>query len=374
MARVARNAEYTKEYNRKLILRMLRNQPISRSELARRTGLTRSSISLIVADLINEGVVRELEGIESRQGRTPLPLAVCGTAGYAIGVYLNRDGCTAGIVDMEGKVHVRRRIRIDDGADKCAPLLRAIEKMRREVGFPDDKYCGIGISAPGPLDGESGRILNPPRFALWQQTDIGSVLSEGTGLPVFLENNATCLAGYHYGKPESRGSDQFLLLLVDSGVGSGVVSKGKVLKGAGYFTSELGHTTINYRGRRCECGNIGCLECYAAIPRLLEGSRFRTWRELINACSKSDEAKELLYREAEYLSAGVVNLVNLVAVDTVLLAGDLLYGADKIAPLMETRINDCIMHGSVRVLPSARTPDIQILAAADTAFRRTLVV
>lgn len=374
MARVARNAEYTKEYNRKLVLRLLRYQPMSRAEIARQTGLTRSCTSLIAAELLNDGVVRELDPVMGKHGRMPIPLALCGTAGYAIGVYLNRDGCTAGIVDMEGTVHVRQRIRIEKNADKFEPILRAIREMREQTKFPDDKYCGIGISAPGPLDGESGRILNPPRFDLWHHTDIGTILSEGTGLPVFLENNATCLAGYHYGRPESRGSSQFLLLLVDSGVGSGVVSKGKVLKGAGYFTSELGHTTIDYRGRPCECGNVGCLECYAAIPRLLEGSGFRTWRELIDACPESEEARELLHREAEYLSAGVVNLVNLVAIDTVLLAGDLLYGADQIAPLMEKLINSRIMHGSISVLPSGQAPDIKILAAADVAFRRTLVV
>ena len=374
MARVARNAEYTKEYNRKLILRLLRYQPMSRAEIARQTGLTRACTSLIATELLNDGLVRELEPITGKHGRMPIPLALCGAAGYAVGVYLNRDGCTAGIVDMEGTVHVRQRIRIEKETEKFDAILQAIREMREQTGFPEEKYCGIGISAPGLLDGESGRILNPPRFDLWQQTDIGPALSEGTGLPVFLENNATCLAGYHYGRPESGGSSQFLLLLVDSGVGSGVISKGKVLKGAGYFNSELGHTSIDYRGRRCECGNIGCLECYAAIPKLLQGSGFRSWRQLIDAYPESEEAQELLHQEAEYLSTGVINLTNLVSVDTVLLAGDLLYGVELIAPLMEELINARILHGHVSVLPSMQTPDIKILAAADAAFRRSLIV
>lgn len=193
-------------------------------------------------------------------------------------------------------------------------------------------------------------------------------------MPVFLENNATCLASYHNGRPESRGSSQFLLLLVDSGVGSGVISKGKVLKGAGYFTSELGHTSIDYRGRRCECGNVGCLECYAAIPNLLQGSGFRTWRQLIDALPNSEEAEELLRQEAEYLSTGVVNLTNLVPIDSVLLAGDLLYGVEQIAPQMEEHINARILRGHVSVLPSAQTPDIKLLSAADVAFSRSLMV
>lgn len=374
MARVARNAEYTKEYNRKLILRLLRSQPMSRAEIARQTGLTRACTSLIAAELLNDGLVHELEPVTGKHGRMPTPLALCGAAGYAVGVYLNRDGCTAGIVDMAGKVYAQQRIRIENEEQKVSALVRAIEEMKTQTALPAEKFCGIGISAPGPLDGESGRILNPPRFDLWQQTDIGPALTEGTGMPVFLESNATCLASYHNGRPESRGSSQFLLLLVDSGVGSGVISKGKVLKGAGFYTSELGHTSIDYRGRRCECGNIGCLECYAAIPNLLQGSGFRTWRQLIDALPGSEEAQELLRQEAEYLSTGVVNLTNLVPIDSVLLAGDLLYGVEQIAPRMEKLINARILRGRVSVLPSAQTPDIKILSAADVAFSRSLTV
>ena len=96
--------------------------------------------------------------------------------------------------------------------------------------------------------------------------------------------------------------------------------------------------------------------------------------QLIDAYPVSEEAQELLEQEAEDLSTAVGNLTNLVSVDLVLLAGDLLYGVELIAPLMEARINARILHGSVSVLPSMQTPDIKILAAADLAFSRSLIV
>lgn len=377
MSIIARNADYTKEYNRKLVLRLLRYQPLSRAEIARRTGLTRASTSLIASELLSDGLVREMSPVANPRGRTSTPLQLCPEAMYVIGIYLNRDGCSAGLVDAGGRILASSEVRMADRGGRLEPLRQAVGKLSCMEGVPRDRLMGIGISAPGPLDGESGRILNPPRFDLWHQVEIGPLLQEATGLPVFLANNATCLASYHCGRPEGNGSSNFLLLLVDSGVGSGVISKGKVLKGMGYFTSELGHTTIRYDGRPCDCGNIGCLEEYAAIPKLLAGTGFHSWKEVVDALDSNLEAVHLLEQEAEYLSAAIVNLTNLVRIDSVLLAGDLLYGAERIIPLIERRVNQrCLRLGgkAIQVYPSASVPGIRILAAADVAFDRLLQV
>jgi predicted NBD/HSP70 family sugar kinase len=341
-------------------------------------GLTRAATSLIADELLRQGVVEETMAMETHVGRTPTPLRLRQDAGYAVGVYLNRDGCTAGIVGMDGQVHSSIRLHVDGNADadKVRRLAEALEEMICGSAIDREKLVGIGVSAPGPLDGESGRILNPPRFDLWHNTDIGPVLAKRLGLPVYLENNASCLARYNLGKPEAMGSENYLLLLVDSGIGSGVISGGKVLKGAGYFTSELGHTSIDYRGKLCACGNIGCLEAYAAIPNLLRGSAFSSWRSVIDALP-DPAAQTLVQQEAEYLAAGVVNLINMISIDTVLLAGDILYGAEKLAPILEEKINHRNLGRSilpVRVLSACSSRDSRIMAAADVAFGRFLSV
>lgn len=373
-----RNAEYTKEYNRKMFLRLLRTAPMSRADIARKMGLTRAATSLIADELMNEGLVLETVGNAAPRGRTPMPLMLRPDAGYAVGVYLNRNGCTAGLVSMSGTVLTQERLHLEGKGkeEKLAILADAIEDMQRRMNIPQEKLLGIGVSAPGPLDGESGKILNPPRFDLWHYTELGSILQNRLGLPVYLENNASCLARYNQGKAEAQGSENFLLLLVDSGVGSGIVTHGKILKGAGYFTSELGHTTIDFNGRSCTCGNVGCLEAYAAIPNLLRDTPFASWQAVMDSYGKDPMAAELVEQETDYLAAGVANLTNLVSVDTVLLAGDLLYGAEQLAPILERKINSRTIRRSilpVRVLPSCSGPDAQVQAAADVAFGRFLM-
>jgi len=378
MARNARNAEYTKLYNRKLFLRLLRNGPLSRAQIARRMGLTRAATSLIAEELLKENLVEERAATASKRGRTPIPLALRRGAFYAGAVYLNRTGCRIGIVDMNGSVLCQKELLLErSGTEKLDILCRELEGLISQSGISRDKLVGVGISAPGPLDGESGTILNPPRFRIWHQTEICGHLQHKLRCPVYLENNASCLARYNLGKPEACGSEDFLLLLVDSGVGSGVISGGRVLKGAGYFTGELGHTSIDFRGRQCSCGNIGCLEAYAAVEHLLEGSRFESWKQMIDALPADREASRLLILEAEYLAAGIVNLSHTVSIDTVLLAGDILYGAQMLAPLLEQRVNRLTMRSAtlpVRVLPACTGADMKLLAAADVAFGRFLSI
>lgn len=378
MERNPRNAEYTKEYNRKMFLRLLRTDTISRAEIARRMGLSRAATSLIADELLLEGLIQETEACETQIGRTPVPLKLRRDAAYAAGIYLNRDGCTVGVVDICGDVPAQTRLRLTSGSGqgRLNLLTDTIRELVQKANVSWDKIVGVGVSAPGPLDGENGRILNPPSFDLWHHTNIGPLLSRELGLPVYLENNASCLARYNQGKAETMGSEDFLLLLVDSGIGSGVVSGGKILKGKGYFTSELGHTTIDYCGKPCACGNYGCLEAYAAIPNLLRNEKFKTWREVMD-CLPDTNAEIIMNREAEYLAAGITTLVNVVSVDTVLLAGELLYGIDQFAPILERKINDRIIRRNiipVRVLPSSSGPDLWVRAAADVAFGRFLMV
>lgn len=375
MGKNPRNVEYIREYNRKLFLSFLRSGEMSRSELARRMGVTRAATANIADELLQEGYISQTDG--APVGRSAAPLKLRADCRYAIGVYLNRDGCTVGIVDICGGLHGVKELHLDGNTieEKIDPLVFVIQELIQNVKIPLEKIVGIGVSAPGPLDGENGTILNPPRFDLWHNVSIGMLLQQRLFVPVYVENNATSLARFHQGKPEANGSEDFLLLLVDSGVGSGVISGGKVLKGAGYFTGELGHICIDRNGKPCDCGNTGCLEVYAAIPNLLQGSGFTDWKSVIDSLP-DERANRLLQQEAEYLSIGIVSLTNLVCVDTVLLAGDILYGVEKLAPILEEKVNHRSMRrGSIpiRVYPSYSGADVRVQAAADIAFGRFLL-
>ena len=194
-----------------------------------------------------------------------------------------------------------------------------IEALRRMAQSVDkSKILGIGISSPGPLDCEGGKILNPPQFDRWHGVEISAILSQALGLPAYLEHDVCALALHQLEMGHSR---NFMLVFVDIGIGAAIMSGGELVGNSRYFTGEVGHTTIRFDGRQCACGNRGCLETYASIPALLEGSSFSSWRELADSAEQSPEAQRLVYQEALYLSAGLINLLNLIPVDTIYLSG-----------------------------------------------------
>ena len=364
MEDTARNAEYTKKANRRHIVRLLRRGPLSRIELSQKTGLTRAAITVITRELIEEGYLREGEAfVRPQKGKSPIPLTVNRDAACAVGIYWSRSGCRIGLTDFAGNVRAQHTVMLTP--QRGLDLLREeILTLLQQCG---QKAVGVGISAPGPLDSKNGTILNPPGFDDWQNTAVVSYLSNTLGLPVYLENNACVLALYHLETGESR---DFLLLLVNEGVGSGVVSDGKLLVSLGHYTSELGHTTICFDGKMCSCGNRGCLEAYASVPNLLAdgGNRYASWNELIDA---QDIA--LLEREAEYLRAGIVNIRKTVNIDTVYLAGSIKYGFDRLAPLLMQKVSRySLVKTPLRILPSFHVSDIGVAAAANIAFTHWL--
>ena len=164
-----------------------------------------------------------------------------------------------------------------------------------------------------------------------------------------------------------------MLLFIDIGIGAAIVSGGELL---GNFTGELGHTTIRFDGRLCACGNRGCLETYASIPALLEGSGFRDWFDLVNHADEP-EAQKLLDQEAIYLSAGLINLLNLIPVDSIYLAGDICCRHELLIGRLQREIGAKALYrgrNDTRILPVADTPNMGVLSAAEVVFSRFFTV
>ena len=370
MAQKPRNADYTKEYNRKAVLRNLRHNAMSRAELARATGLTRAATSLIVEELLNLGIVTELAPQSVGRGRSATPLALRPDCYYALAVDLARKGCSVGLCAMAWNLLQYRKITEQDNlVGAIIAELRAImETVER------DKVLGIGISSPGPLDCENGRILNPPQFEHWHGVQISRLLSEALDIPAHLEHDVCALALHQLETGQSR---NFMLVFVDIGIGAAIMSGGKLLGNSKYFTGELGHTTIRFDGRLCECGNRGCLETYASIPVLLEGSEFSNWDDLIDHVGKNPDARHLLDQEAVYLSAGLISLLNLIPVDTIYLAGDICYRYELLAQRLQREIRAKALDrskGNIKIYPSSQDPNVGVLAAADVVFSRFFTV
>ncbi|MGN0348765.1 MAG: ROK family protein [Roseburia sp.] len=370
MAQKPRNADYTKEYNRKAILRILRHKAMSRAELARAMGLTRAASSLIMEELLNQGIVTELAPQSVGRGRSAIPLTLRSDCYYALAVDLARKGCSVALCDMAGNVLQCRKLPAHDNlvGAMIAELKSLLEAVDRE------KVLGIGISSPGPLDCANGRILNPPRFECWHGVEISKLLSEALDMPAYLEHDVCAMAMHQLEMGQSR---NFMLVFVDIGIGAAIMSGGKLLGNSMYFTGELGHTTIRFDGRLCECGNRGCLETYASIPALLEGTQFHDWEDLIDHVHNNPDARKLLDQEAVYLSAGLINLLNLIPVDTIYLAGDICYRYELLAQRLQREISAKALDWSksdIRIFPAAKNPNVGVLSAAEVVFSKFFTV
>lgn len=168
-----------------------------------------------------------------------------------------------------------------------------------------------------------------------------------------------------------------MLLFIDIDIGAAIVSDGKLLGNSQYFTGELGHTSIRFDVRQCESGNRGCLETYASIPALLEGTPYHDWFDLIDHVEKEPEAERLLDQEAVYLSVGLMNLLNPIPFDSIFLEGDICYRYELLAQRLQQEIGVKALfrqRKDIQIAPVADNPNLGVLSAGEVVFSRFFTV
>lgn len=231
---------------RDLLGAIRRHAPLSRAELARRTGLALPTVSRLADQLMSDGLlVAEDKVMMSRTGQPSLPLSVAPHAAYAFGVAVRADMVTVGLVHLSGRVVATLDAPAHGASRKEAVTLIAhlIDRLVDESGVPPDRVCGLGLALPGFFIDDPVRINAPLGMEDWATADLERELGEALGLPVIAENDgsAAALGEYLYGHGEAYPS--FAFLYVDRGLGGGVVIDGRLLRGrrgnAGEFTGLL---------------------------------------------------------------------------------------------------------------------------------------
>jgi predicted NBD/HSP70 family sugar kinase len=352
----ASNLDTIKKNNRSLVLKLLNSLgSISRAELAKITGLTKTSITNITSELIEDQIICESGIAESSSGRKPILLNIEKDARYALGLYISRDYIYVNITNLSGEV-VTERKQILDAAENEQSFLNGIAENISGLlaGFAPDssKILGIGIASIGPIDIERGIILDPPNFRGLKSIHIVDVLKEKYGFETYLDNdmNSCAIAEKLYGKGKSL--TDFVYLGVTNGIGAGIVLNGSVYRGKDGFAGEIGHTSIDIAGRQCPCGNLGCLELYADInavlnqvnasielgaESLLSGNTPVTWQAIVEAAGKGDRiCGKAIEKMAYYLSFGLVNTVNIFNPQAIFLGHEIALAGDMILePLRE---------------------------------------
>ena len=346
--------EHARGHNRSLVLQTLFHQgAMSRADLSRETGLTRVTISDLVAELIADGFVAEKGVRESTGPGKPAILVDLDRDGHRIvGLDLSgSDTFIGAVLTLDGDIVVRREIAVP-AADA---LVEAVVGLARDlVADSHAPVLGIGVGTPGVVD-DRGVILTAPNLG-WAGFDLEGELRRDLGLPVLVANdaNAAVLAEYTFG----AATDDVLLVKVGRGVGSGLLAGGQPLRGARFAAGEIGHVTVGTDGGPlCVCGKVGCLEAWLSAPALtarLDGA--------------SDEEHERILRDAgERLGIALAPVVGALDLPEIVLSGptELLDG-----PLIEQTVETlrsrtlAQFHDGVRVRMTTQGEDIVLRGAA----------
>jgi glucokinase len=225
---------------------------------------------------------------------------------------------------------------------------RAIAATRREI--PDAEILGVGVGAPGPLDTKRGIVLLTPNLG-WVNLPLRQIIHDRLGLPAALDNDANCAVLGEWWVGAARGARHAIGITIGTGIGGGLILDGKLYHGASDVAGEIGHTTIDTEGRRCKCGNYGCLEAYASgpnialraveeieagavsrLPSLVGGDLSKVTAQTVYQAAKDgdDLALEVVNDTARFLGVGIGNLLNVFNPEAVVVCGGVTLAGDHL--------------------------------------------
>lgn len=321
--------------NKFLLLKTIATKgTVSRVELSRLTGLSKMTVTTLISEYIEQGIVRECGTTDTKTGRRPTLLEAVPDSLLTLGIDIGRDFIEVGIVDLCGKVQCFDHVpitRILSGQALIGEILRlcdaALQQTQRE------NVWGIGVSCIGPMNVREGIILNPPDFNGIENIAIVSVLKQQYNLPVYMgiDMCVSALAELYFGK--GRTIDNFLYIGISAGIGSGLVLNRQLYQGQRGFAGVLGHAVVEWDGEQCQCGNKGCLEAYSSVHACVQWAKKQgapedlTWMLLLERVESGDEiCRQALERMYRYIEMVVISAVNMLDVECVFLGGDIWYG------------------------------------------------
>src|SRR5438128_1837218 len=344
-----------RDINRQIVLNYVREMgPISRADIARETALQRSTISLIVDELRVDGLVEEVSG-ESTGGRPPSLLSLRTVDAVAIGVDLGTVKTVMASSDLAGRVLEQEEFPTDEDINKT--LAKIVDCAQRLIGKTSGAIEGIGISLPGVVDPETGNLY-VPHFN-WRNVPIAETLTRATSLPVSIDNdaNAAALAELWFGRPEIREVRDFIMVLVEEGVGTGIVFDGQVYGGQAGAAGEFGHMIIGKGAPvACASGSRECWEAfsseraalarYAKLSRSSNGISNINCVQLIDLALKGERAARAALKEtAHYLGIGIANLIQGLAPEAVIVGGPIVGAWSLISRDLKAAVETSICRG-----------------------------
>lgn len=386
--------QQTRAHNQGLVLHTLFDHgPVSRADVARMTGLTRTTVSDVVAEFLRDGLAAEVGRGASSGGKAPILLRVVEDARSIVGVDLGEHAFTGAVVNLRGEIQQTASTPIDgsDGDRALDALHRLLDRLTREAG---DRLLGIGVGTPGLVEADTGTI----RWAVnldWQDLPLGQLLRDRYGVPAYVANDSRAAALGEHLFADAPGARNLVAIKVGLGIGAGIVLDGELFHGDGWGAGEIGHTTFVDDGARCRCGRFGCLETVASSRAILEAaggvarsgaSPFLQVRlgdgdtltldDVREAVEADDEAATALVRVAgRHMGRAVAGLIGTLNVERIVLLGSVAsLGGPWLQAVRDeaSRRSLALLAGNTRIELGRTEEDVVLLGASALLMTREL--
>jgi predicted NBD/HSP70 family sugar kinase len=365
----------TRAFNQQLVLRAIYDRSeVSRAELARLTGLTRTSVSHLVGELLDDRLIEEIGRGPSTGGKAPILLRVCADGRHLIGLDLGESTFTGAVVDLRGNIVRRLSVPLEgrDG-DAALQLVYALvdSLMSRNGSSP---LLGIGIGAPGLINSRTGEVRWAVNLA-WERLPLGRLLEQRFGVPIVVANDsqAAAVAELTFGSGSTSRPENLVVVRVGRGVGAGIILNGQLFHGDGAGAGEIGHTIYGDGGERCRCGRIGCLETVASMRAMVAAAAqlnpdIDDDAALASALAAGDvHARSVVVHAGSMLGIAIAALIGTLNVDRVLLVGPAVSLGDAWLGAVQTRARANVLPqlaDGTRIEMGAGHDDVVLLGAS----------
>jgi predicted NBD/HSP70 family sugar kinase len=386
--------QQTKTFNSQLVLKTIYERgPVSRAEVARLTQLTRTTVSDLVTEFQEQGLVEEVGYGPSVGGRSPILLSVVADSRQLIGIDLANDQFCGAVVNLRNEIVHMAGLPIHSSGGANA-LELVYELVGRLIDKADQPLLGIGIGTPGLVDTPNGVVLRAVNLE-WRELPLGRLLQERYKLPVYVANDSqlAALAQYMFGDQEHDGN--LVVIKTGHGIGAGLVLNGHIFQGDGFGAGEIGHIAVVDDGVQCRCGNYGCLETVVSTPaicrRALDLARAHpdsllnqadvppgemTIEAVVRAFRAGDAAAQQIVCEVgRYLGITASQLVGTLNVRHIALVGDLTLFGEPLAQAIRAEMRRRALPQLAQATEVAvldPSPDVVILGAAALLLAREL--
>lgn len=364
------SSEIARDINRDVVLELIRaRQPISRADLARLSGLQRSTISLIVEELLEEAWIKEGAVARRPRGRRPTLLNLNDDLAMVVCDIRPMQAVVA-VVDLNGRFLAREALPVL--SDPAKAIAQMIERMKRlQQKYARKSFEGIGVSLPGRVDPVSQALIFAPNLK-WPNFDIKKAIERGMGLKVEMDNaaNACLLSELWFGHMD--GVRNAVLVTISEGIGTGILANGQLVLGNSGMAGEFGHVPMDPNGPKCACGTCGCWETLASstaalryYAELSRDARGLTMHDLIRRAEEGDlHAHQAIEKQAHWIGRGLRAVLAAFSPEVILIAGDVTSAWSRVAPIVQEELATLVLAGAAPRLVAVEESEVARLRGA----------